>query len=44
MKEKHPEAVLAFEAELKWEKEEERHRREVLERYGHSPYIIEVQG
>jgi hypothetical protein len=44
LREKHPEALMAFEAELRWEKEEEQHRREVLEKYTHSPYIEEVQG
>ncbi len=44
LKEKHPEALMAFEAELRWEKEEEKHRREVLEKYSHSAYIDEVEG
>lgn len=44
LKEKHPEALMAFEAELRWEKEEEQHRREILERYKHSTYIEEVEG
>jgi hypothetical protein len=44
LKEKHPEALLAFEAELRWEKEDEQHRREILERYKYSPYIEEVEG
>lgn len=42
--EKHPEALMAFEAELRWEREEEHRRRETLERYRHSPYIEEVEG
>jgi len=45
LKEKHPEALMAFEAELRWEKERERLRQEELERYGRpSPYIEEVEG
>jgi hypothetical protein len=44
LKNKHPEAVMAFEAELRWEKEREQHRRETLEKYRHSPYIEEVEG
>jgi hypothetical protein len=44
LREKHPEALMAFEAELRWEKEEEQHRRDVLEKYRHSPYIEEVEG
>ena len=44
LKEKHPEAVMAFEAELRWEKEEEQHRKETLEKYNYSPYLEEVEG
>jgi len=44
LKEKHPEALMAFEAELRWEKEEEQHRKEILEKYRYSPYIEEVEG
>ena len=44
LKEKHPEAVLAFQTELRWEKEEEEHRRATLEKHRHSPYIEEVEG
>jgi hypothetical protein len=33
LKWKHPEALMAFEAELRWEKEKERLRQEALERY-----------
>src|SRR5215208_2005012 len=44
LKGKHPEAVMAFEAELRSEKDEEQRRREILERYKYSPYIEEVEG
>jgi hypothetical protein len=44
LKEKHPEALMAFEAELRWEEEEEQHRIETLEKYRHSSYIEEVEG
>src|SRR5829696_4480590 len=45
LKEKHPEALMAFEAELRWEKEEEQLRQEELERYSRpSPYIEAVEG
>jgi hypothetical protein len=45
LREKHPEALMAFEAELRWEKERERQRQEELERFGRaSPYIEEVEG
>jgi hypothetical protein len=44
LKEKHPEALMAFEAELRWEKEEEQHQRAVLDKYKHSPYLEEVAG
>src|SRR5215208_6620603 len=43
LKERHPEAVMAFEAEIRWEKEEEQHRKDTLERYCYSPYIEEVE-
>ena len=39
LKEKHPEAVLAFESEIRRDKEREQHRRETLEAYRHSVYI-----
>jgi hypothetical protein len=42
LKVKHPEALMAFEADLRWEKEEEQHRRRTLEKYRHSPYIKEI--
>jgi hypothetical protein len=44
LKDKHPEALMAFKAEIRWEKEEEQHRRETLKRYKYSPYIEEVEG
>jgi len=45
LKEKHPEALMAFEAELRWEKEREKLRQQALEKYRHpSPYIEEVEG
>ena len=45
LKERHPEPLMAFRAELRWEKEKERLRQESLERYGcPSPYIEEVEG
>ena len=44
LKEKYPEVVMAFEAELRWEKEEEQHRRETLEKYRYSAYIEEAEG
>ena len=43
LKDKQPEALMAFEAELRWEREEEQLRRETLEKYGHSLYIAEVE-
>ncbi len=43
LKAKHPEALMAFEAELRWQREEEQLRRETLEKYKYSPYIAEVQ-
>jgi hypothetical protein len=43
LKEKHPEALMAFEAELQWEKEEEQRRREIPERYGYSSYIADAE-
>lgn len=43
LNEKPPEAVLAFEAELRREMEEEQNRKEILERYRH-PYIEELEG
>jgi hypothetical protein len=45
LKGEHPEAVLAFEAELRWEKERERLRQQELDKYNYSsPYIEEVKG
>ncbi len=44
LKDKHPEPLMAFEAELRWEREEERLRRETLEKYRYSGYIDEVEG
>ena len=44
LKDKHPEAVMAFERELRQEKAREQHRRETLEKYRHSPYLEEVEG
>ncbi len=44
LKDKYPEALMAFEAELRWEREEEQLRRETLEKYKDSPYIAEVEG
>jgi hypothetical protein len=44
LKEKHPEAVMVFETELRLEKEKEELRRETLRKYEHSPYIEEVEG
>ena len=45
LKEKHPEALMAFEAELRWEKERERLQQEALDKYNcPSPYIQEVEG
>jgi hypothetical protein len=37
----HPEALMAFEAEIRWAKEAERLRRETFERYEDSPYLEE---
>ena len=39
LKEKHPEALMVFEAELMVEKEREEHRKETFERLMPSPYI-----
>lgn len=41
LKDKHPEPLMAFEAELRWEREEEQLRRETFERYKYSPYLEE---
>ena len=43
LKDKHPEALMAFEAELRWEREEAQLRQEAIEKYSHSPYIAEVE-
>ncbi len=37
----HPEAVMAFEAEVRWGREEAQLRRETFERYKDSPYLEE---
>jgi hypothetical protein len=39
LKEKHPEALMVFETELRLEKERERHRRETFDRLMPSAYI-----
>jgi hypothetical protein len=39
LKEKHPEALMVFETELRLEKEKDRHRRETFDRLMPSPYI-----
>ncbi len=39
LKEKHPEALMVFEAELRVEKEREQHRKETFERLMPSAYI-----
>ncbi len=39
LKEKHPEALMVFETELRLEKEKERHRRETFDKLMPSPYI-----
>ncbi len=39
LKEKHPEALMVFETELRLEKESERHRNETFQRLMPSPYI-----
>src|SRR5215208_5126861 len=44
LREKHPEGLMAFETELRWEKERERLGQETLEKHRHSPYIEEVEG
>ena len=44
LKDKHPEALMAFEAELGLAKEKEQLRRETLRKYRQSPYIEEVEG
>lgn len=49
LKEKHPEAVIAFEAEIREEKERQRLRREAkwqetLEKHERSPYLREKMG
>ncbi len=41
LRDKHPEAVMAFEAEVRWAKEEAQLRRETFERYKDSPYLEE---
>ncbi len=42
LKEKHPEALMVFETELRLEKESERHRRETFDRLMPSPYIEQM--
>jgi hypothetical protein len=39
LKEKHPDALMVFETELKLEKQSERHRREIFDRLMPSSYI-----
>ena len=39
LKEKHPEAYKTFLARLRMEKARTQHRRDIFERYEHSPYI-----
>jgi hypothetical protein len=39
LKDKHPEALMVFQTELRLEKEKERHRRETFDRLMPSPYI-----
>ena len=39
LKEKHPDALMVFETELRLEKESERHRKETFDRLMPSPYI-----
>ncbi|MDP9426693.1 MAG: hypothetical protein M3P37_11850, partial [Actinomycetota bacterium] len=39
LKEKHPEALMVFENELRLEKKKEKHRRETFDRLMPSPYI-----
>ncbi len=39
LKDKHPEALMVFETELRLEKEKERYRRETFDRLMPSPYI-----
>jgi hypothetical protein len=41
LRDKHPEALMAFEAEIRWEREEQQLRRETFERYRDSPYLEE---
>ncbi len=43
LREEYPEALMAFEAEIRWAKEAEQLRRETIEKYSHSPYIAEVE-
>jgi hypothetical protein len=44
LRDKHPEALMAFEAELRWEREEEQLQRETLEKHRYSSYIAEAEG
>jgi hypothetical protein len=41
LRDEHPEALIAFEAEIRWAKEEAQLRRETFERYKESPYLEE---
>ncbi len=43
VQEKHPEALLAFQTELRLEKEKEERRRNTLEKYEHSAYIEQIE-
>lgn len=44
LKDKHPEAFMAFQAELRGEKEEKRLHQEAIRKHRYSPYIEEVEG
>ena len=41
LRDAHPEAIMAFEAEIRWAKEEAQLRRETFERHKDSPYLEE---
>ncbi len=41
LRDEYPEAVMAFEAEIQWAKEEAQLRQETFERYEDSPYLEE---
>ncbi len=42
LRDEYPEALMAFEAEIRWGREEAQLRRETFERYEDSPYLEEV--